>query len=318
MPDVDLSELLATPSYKPSGKCSPRLVPLTVLSLLLAVGLGWVLRSCEGNYYAPILTVGIVGVPLFIAIWLTLSLGRCRNVRVAVAISLLVTVVYYLGYWQMSYYLNVLRQGPEAIKKVELVSGAKGMPGYFLFRTKVKDPIEFLAPTSGTAAPSAHGDKLLNGAAFVIEFALLLYIALLIGLGNSRRVYYEHLNRWAESWGFQLQPGDTQTVLHIVQTQMWGDLEKLDHTETDFTARLKVSALLFKVELLSDVPEAPIYISLRANRLGPSGKKVVEAFGGKGDFFFKQLPLSIDSSRRFRHYFNKELKAAFFLGEENE
>jgi len=318
MPDVDLTELLATPSYRPSGKCSGRIVPLTLILLLVALGLTLVLRFCEGDYYVPVLTVGIVAVPLFIGTWTALSLGRCRNVKAAVAISVLVMVVYYVGYWQVSYYLNVERLGPDEIKKVELIGGGKGIWGYFLFRTKVSHPTEFLAPSAGTAPPGAHGDKVLNGLAFGIEGAILVYLAVLIGLANSRRVFYEHLNRWAESYQIQLQPGDTQTVLQIIQTQMWGELARLDHTETDFTARVKLSALLFKIELLSDAPSEPIYISLRANRLGPSGKKVVEAFGGKGDFFMKQLPLTVDSSRRFRHYFEKELKAAFFLGTDEE
>jgi len=313
MPDVDLSELLATPSYKPSGKCSGRIVPLIGLGVVLALGLAFILHTCEGDYYIPVATAGALGLPLYIATWLILSFGRCRNVKLAVAISVFLTLVFYLGYWEISYYMNVIRPG--ATRYVELSSGgARGIWSYFLFRTQHSHPQESIAALmSGTGGSHASGDKLLNGLLFAAEMLFLIYVAVLIGLANSRRVFYEHLNRWAESFGFQLEPGDTQTVLKIAQTQMWGELADLRHIETDFTARIKVAALLFKVELLSDVPEEPIYISLRANRLGPAGKRVVEAFGGKGDFFFKQVPLSVDSSRRFRHYFAKELESAFFM-----
>src|SRR5207249_2226527 len=101
---------------------------------------------------------------------------------------------------------------------------------------------------------------------FAVEPLVLVFCAIVLARANARRVFYEHLNRWASSYEIQIEPGETQTALQLIQSQMWSDFVKIQHVETDLTSRIKAAALMFKVEFLPDAPDEPLYISLRANR----------------------------------------------------
>jgi hypothetical protein len=191
---------------------------------------------------------------------------------------------------------------------VEYLGGAKGIGGYFLFRCKVAKPESIYDTNPNTYHAPAEAGGLLHYMGFGTELLALPLLGGLIARAAARRVYFETKNRWSASYEFTIDPGDIPAALDALFRENWPALALLKRHESDFTTRVKTAGLVFRAEFLKDCPDEPCYVSLKANRLGPSGKMAVSKFGGEGAYFVHQQPLSLESTQRFFRYFSHEIE----------
>src|SRR5437867_1251584 len=98
-------------SFQPSGRFSLLLLPLTALAVVLAIVMANVLYLCEAELYYYFITPLIVAAPVYGALWLALQYGRCRNALIGIAICVATVLLYYIGYWQISYQRNIVAHG---------------------------------------------------------------------------------------------------------------------------------------------------------------------------------------------------------------
>src|SRR5712671_2282452 len=182
--------------YRPSGQVdfAPFLF-LLLLGMLVALVMGFVLVLAENGFYFVIFSPLIIGLPVFGAILLLVRAGRCRNPVVGATVGLLLMLLYYGGYWTMSYLANVVARGPEAVRYVA-EKGGGGLPGYVRFRARSTFLESEPAGTSHKDRKPNTADEVFNYAFYGVELAMLAWLGLICGRNNAGRVFYEHAKKW--------------------------------------------------------------------------------------------------------------------------
>lgn len=124
-------------NYIPSGKTDLEPFLLTSVAVLVgALGLAHLLYLADVSATAQILATGFFSLILAGAIYYTVRRGHCRSRWLAAGLALLSAVVFYGGYWQVSYRFNVVGRGDNAVALVETESGREGLTGYLIYRTQ--------------------------------------------------------------------------------------------------------------------------------------------------------------------------------------
>lgn len=266
-------ESAAPPStYVSSGRVDfLRLIPLTILGLVVALVMAFALLVAEGWLYLYFVTPLILGLPVFGMVWLATKWGRCRNRGVAGFVGLLLAFAYYAGYWELSYLANVVTQGPAMVALTEAIGGMPGLPGYVAFRCKTTRPMKVGAPANNR--PPTTVDALFNGFFFGMETLLVVGAATAAGRTTASRPYSERLRRWAKSFEYSLPAATAGVVRDDVDRGAWEHLATLPRISKG--AGANQPSLLLRLEHFPDESDEPVYVSVLAGRGGDKGDLIL-------------------------------------------
>jgi len=265
--------------YRPSGWVSlGRFLPLFLLGLIIACLMAFVLCLLENNWYFFIITPFIVSVPVFGALLLAIRVGRCRNRVAGAIVGLLLLGLYYGGYWTMSYLLNVVSQGPEAVEYVRQEGGAPGVLGYFRFRCR-KAVIKSTEDFGQRERHSDKGDPFGAYLFYGMEIVLILGAGFLAGKNSAGRVFYENAGQWASSMELRFAGGEFATAYRAAQAQDWGPLAKLSRLPR-LGGNAASSLVTMKIEYLKGATDEPVYVTISGSNLGKN--PAARAAGAKG------------------------------------
>ena len=260
--------------YRSSGKVSLfRFLPLLILGLIVSAFMAVVLLFLEAKWYYYIVTPLLTSLPVFGAVYLLVHLGHCRSPLVAGISSLVLLGVFYLGYWQLSYWANVVSSGPEVVQLVKEVGGAPGLTGYFNYCCKTA------ARTSSTV------DSIFQYVFYLTELGIFLIGGYFAGHHLAGRIFYEHRKRWGSSKSLRFRADALSSALEAVETQDWAGLAQLPRIpKTIQTAHSAYAPVLeFRIEYLKHAPEEPVYVSLKGMNMGryPEAKAMgIKGLGG--------------------------------------
>lgn len=295
-------------AYVPSGWFNVlAFAPLLVVGIVISLMMGLVLLLLENDFYYYFFTPGFVGIPVFAAVWGAVRLSHCRNPLVAMLAGLVLGVFYYVGYWQLSYYANIVARGPAAVAMVQAIGGAPGLPGYINFRCKMSKPAHHGAAPAG--APN-KADYFFNIFFFCGEAILVAGIGMAIGRNTAKRVYYEAHRRWSSKFEFRLSPAALATVLRAVEARDWDAIAALPRVAS--TGNANTTSLLFRVEFLEKSADCPIYLSLSGTNLAKvplvddEGKPMAKP---KAWVFLRQVAIEPEAARGLARHF-PEIKIA--------
>ena len=296
-------------SYRASGGLSVMFLPMILVAVCIAVGTAYVLylagsRNLYYYFVAPLL----VGSPALGAIALAVYLGKCRNPFLGGIAGLVVALVFYIGYWQISYYQTVGRLGPIGQAILKSQTGVGGLPGYFLFRCKITRPSSAHGPDRVEREPTA-ADAVFNYVLFGGELAMLSVMGWAIGRAMSGRVFYEKEQRWGSSFSFRIAPKDEAAAMAAVAAQDWVALAGLPKVAHEFGEQQNAGAMRVKAEFLKGSNDAPVYMTV-----WPSGRKSVSGVMTLLDKMstsrWRQRAVAGESAMRFVQAFAKETDAA--------
>jgi hypothetical protein len=293
------------PRYVPSGWFNVlALVPLLALGVVVALAMALVLLLLEDDFYYYFLTPGLVGVPVFAMVWAIGRLAHCRNAVVGTLVGLTLAAVYYVGFWELSYYVRVVRRGPAAVALVRAAGGAPGLPGYFNFRCKNSVPVAHPGAPPGRGRAPNMADRFFNYGFFGGEALMIAAIAAGVGLTGARRVYYERPRRWSSKLEFRLPPSTLPAVLRAVKERDWAAIAALPRVSSMGNANS--TSLLFRVEYLAGSDDEPAYVSLTGTNLGklvPAGADGSPVPVPRGGAFLKQVTIEPASARELARHF---------------
>jgi hypothetical protein len=292
--------------YRPSGKISVlRFVPLLLLAILVAVVMAFVLYLLEARFYYFFVTPILVALPVMGAYFLLIHFGRCRNPLLAGVAGAVLALLYYVGYWEISYQRNVVSKGPFLVQMVEAASGQPGLIGYIKFRC------------GSSVISSSHGrDEQKKHDASDTVFAYVfhggeLLVLLALGVAGSklaRRAYFERFERWAEAVSFRYGGEDFEAVYRAVMTNDWPALAAVPKASGQ--EALKPS-LEFRVEHLRDVLGEPMYLSLTGLNLPKelAARAPGRMGAGKTMSFLKQQALPPEATPLLAQHFPELIPA---------
>jgi hypothetical protein len=171
----------------------------------------------------------------------------------AVALAL----VYYVGYWEISYRLRAVPNGAQFLAAVEKEGGAPGLVGYFVFRCRIMP--DAFEPASAAWTIAFIG---LRG----LEVGFLIAGGLYAARRLAGRVFYEEYDRWASSNAFLFLPQELPAVLAAVETQEWSRLDAVEKRPPNRFHR-RQGGMILRVEFLPRVGDLPVYVTVEGPRL---------------------------------------------------
>jgi hypothetical protein len=114
--------------YVQSGRAAWVLfIGLAAGAVGVAGAMAFVLYLVEVAPYVFVITPALVGIPVFAALMTAVYVGKCRSVALASLLAVALALVYYVGYWEISYRLRAVANGPRFVTAVEQMGGAPGL-----------------------------------------------------------------------------------------------------------------------------------------------------------------------------------------------
>jgi hypothetical protein len=248
--------------YVPSGRVNWfALFPLSLAGALVALVMAVVLLLAEDDYYFYFLTPLILGLPVFGMIWACVRLGKCRNRGLGGFVGLLLAFIYYAGYWELSYLMNVAVHGPAARTAVRKIGGGlPGLPGYVVFRCKMSRPVDAVRGRDDKPRPPNTGDFVFNMIFFAGETLMVTLIAVGLGRATASRVFSERRRRWASRLEFRLPITTAPLVAQAIARRDWRALAALPRMSS--VANANTNSIQFRLEYQPGMPDEPAYISV--------------------------------------------------------
>lgn len=177
-----------------------------MITLSIALGMAWLLyRLFVGGHYTYVYVPALLFLPVAGGLWIAVRLGHCRNVWVAAAAGVLLSVAFYLGYFHVHL---VSLAGPRAIHRLDL------LPQFIIHRMQsdVIGHIEVGKPLRFERAP-IHKWVL-----FGIELLGLAWGGAIVSMyAVCSRCYCEHCGRWMKSRRVVGPPGTGQRLDSAMQ-----------------------------------------------------------------------------------------------------
>lgn len=274
--------------YCPSGRIAFLwFFPLLGVACFIAFIMAIILCLIESSLYYYIITPVILSLPVFAAAFCVIRFGKCRNKWIGALTGTALLLFFYVGYWKISYLLNIVLEGPDAVEFVKSKSGVSGLAGYFIFRSS--------------------SDKVGNYLFFGIEFAIMFFGGLILGYHMSGRVFYEGVGRWASRMTYFFNPHDAEGIFEAISVENWEAFFKFPNLPKIAARDARTPMLTMTIEYLKKIPGQPIYLSLTGANLGKiganiktSGKKVLSSISKT---FFKQKMLSPELAPLFQGRF---------------
>jgi hypothetical protein len=279
----------AQKSYRPSGKVNFLIfIPLFIAAVVVACIMAVVLGVIQDYAYYFIIMPLLISLPILGMCWLMVRFGRCRLPVLAAAAGIVLILIYYLGFWTLSYWSFVNYYYPDGHEILKDETGSSGLWGYFLLRCKT-GTISTTPGVDDKPREPTVVDKYFNYGFYGAEFVILLVAGAAVGLNTSRRIFYEGMKKWASAKQIHCRPGDFEPLLQIVGNRQWQKLSELPKLPKVSAGR-SMSNLIFKVEFLKGATDAPAYVSVKGTNLG----KATGAKGSSslGKTFIKQMEIS--------------------------
>jgi len=289
----------AQTSYTPSRRFASIFVPLIIATSVVAVVMAYVLLLAERHdlYYYFVVPL-LVGSPVLAGVAAAVHLGKCRNPRLAMIVGLAMPLLFYAGYWQVSY-LQFRDTWGKELSSLLLKSqtGSDKVWGYFLFRCQVTKPASTHEAPSKNVRPPTGVDRIFNYVFFGGEAAMLGFIGLGIGAALSRRAFFDAQERWATSCSFQLAAKDAQAATAAIAQEDWPVLAALPKMAHDATAA-NASAFRVKLEFLPGMPQVGVYLTAWLGNAGKSTSGAFRFLDRVGTGTIRQRLISGDSAVR--------------------
>jgi hypothetical protein len=256
------------PHYVPSGRVNvASLVPVLLASVVVALGMAFVLLQTERRLYLPFVTPMLLGLPVFAAIGLSVRFGLCRNRGLGALIGVLLVFVYYAGYWELSYLSNVVARGPRMVAACARIGRLPGLPGYVVFRCKHPAPLNLRRGGPNGRFPSLWG-TLLGTILIGGETLLVTAAGARVGRSAAARAFSERSLRWTSRLEFRLPLAAREAVEEAIEHGDWPALAELPRASSVVNAH--TNSLLFQLEYIRDSADEPAYLTLLANQGGTS------------------------------------------------
>lgn len=275
--------------YKPTGKVSfLKFLPLVVLSCFTAIFMAVVLLICDSfNFYYFIFVPLIVAAPVYGMLFLSIHFGACRNRIIAILCAIICILVYYTGYWTFSYGINIVAEGPEAVKYMEKVAGAKGVIGYFIYRCKTNIVTDDTFKKD--KKQPEFSDSVESYIFYSAELLLLLGLAITMGITLPARIYFEKEKNWASATEIRLIPQELGKALEAIRNNNWRTFSTIPKLPKIGNNNAFNAFLSLKFEYLKNSPDTPVYVTLTGANMGKN--PVAKAEGAKGltKAFIRQL-----------------------------
>jgi hypothetical protein len=247
--------------YIPSGRVNWfALVPLLLAGALVALVMAIMLLLAESDFYYYFLTPMLLGLPVLGMIWAIVRIGKCRNRGLGGLVGLLLAFIYYAGYWELSYLVNVVARGPQMRAAVRKIGGMPGLPGYVIFRCKTSHPVDAVRGDLEKPRPPTTADLVFNLFFFGMETVLITGIAVGLGRATSARVFSERLRKWATRLEFRLPITTAPMAASAVENRDWAALGALPRMSS--VANANTNSLQFRLEYQPGVPDEPAFVSL--------------------------------------------------------
>lgn len=269
----------AQKSYRPSGKVNFLIFSLLFIpAVCVACAMAAILYAIQDFAYYFIIMPLIISLPILGFCYLMVRLGRCRLPILAAAAGVILALLYYLGFWTLSYAQFLNYYGPDTQEILKAQTGSSGLWGCFLLRCKT-GTITTTPGVDDQPREPTNFDKYSHYGFYGAEFALLLFAGAAVGLNASRRVFYEGPKKWASAKQIHCRPGDFDLLMQIVQNRDWQKLSELPKLPKVRYGQSPVS-LIFKVEFLKYSNEVPVYVTVKGTNLGKVA--AAKAAGAKG------------------------------------
>jgi hypothetical protein len=282
---------MARKSYLPSGKVNfLSFIPLFIAAVLVACLMSIILCLIQDFAYYFIITPLLISLPILGLSYLMVRFGRCRLPVLAAAAGIVLMLLYYLGFWTLSYAAFVGYYGQNGREILKAQTGSSGLWGYFLLRCKTG----VITSSPGNSEPRHNptmADKYFHYGFYGTEFVILLFAGIAVPLNASRRVFYEGSKKWASAAQIHCRPGDFDLLMQIIDNNDLQKLSELSKLPKLSTGRSSMT-LIFKVEFLKNSGDAPAYVTVKGTNLGKIAS--AKTAGAKGIFsisktFVKQI-----------------------------
>jgi hypothetical protein len=283
--------------YRPSGRVNiPRfgalLIGAAVISLVSVVAL----FISDIFFYMPIFSPLLLLVPVCAGIWLLVHFGQCRQPLLGAAVGVALAMVYYLGFWGISYAAFTSVAGQEAVQEIDEYTGSTGIVSYFIFRCKTNVISNVGMPKSTDREPDKV-DMVFNFLLYLTEFLMVGGLAALWSLKTSRRVFYESHGRWASTAKARFNRSHAEQLVALIASHNWLQLGQMPRQ----VAAQKADHVTLRLEYLKsasgetsqggDSPQEQAYLTLEE----VSDKKACKLAADQGydvpKGYFKGMPL---------------------------
>jgi hypothetical protein len=204
--------------YRHSGKVNwlmflPGLVATAAVAIAMAGCLFW--AYTEG-YYWLIFAPMAAAFPVIGAWYLVLKWSHCRNRSVAAVTSVILAVLFYLGY----YHVGVIEVvGVKSAHRIDL------LPSFIQYRMKTDVVTDLHPPAPVPARPEAPSifRQAINWCFFGAELAFVIVLFVSIGQRGTSKAFCESCGRWTNSETLKLQPG--------AAAEFWDALQAGNHRD---------------------------------------------------------------------------------------
>lgn len=235
------------PNYQRSGRVSGlRFWPLAIVVLLIAVGMGccWFLAYDAGLGYL-IITPAILSIPVAIAAFFAVRIGRCRNRLVAGALGAMAAIVMQGTYFHADL---VKRDGNEALTRFEQLPA-------FIAERMASDGI---VQRAGFLPRS----ELYNQLYTAIDFGAIAFCVGGLAVFRSLTGYCESCHRWMRSIALRTEPGIADEIAAAIDARDYSQIP-----EVVGRPRFMQSAAWLEFEycpgLLEPASDCSAYLTLR-------------------------------------------------------
>jgi hypothetical protein len=257
----DLSSTTRVKYYRPSGKVSlHRFIPLFLAGSVVAVGMAFVLLLAEADCYYFIFTPLVLSIPVFAFVYLLIRKGRCRLRWLAIMAGLFLVLLFYIGYWQLSYMAYIFVVFEEEPENAPLLFNFKNL--WIYFQLKCETSIISTTPGIEPTEPDAS-DSIASYIFYSVEFLMFLFGGIFGSNYFGQRVFYEKKKKWASSKEVRFRPSDLGEVVKIFANQKWQQLAGLPKMAKTKGSEI-TSYVTFQIEYLKDDLEEPLYLSLKS------------------------------------------------------
>jgi hypothetical protein len=237
---------VAPESYRPSGRLhlERTLKAWAVLLVAAAALASWSRDDIEGFGSFPFLTSGLPGLVAFVAVWLAVRYGACRNPAVGLFLGLSIGLVAFLG----SYHVDQCRRW--GVGRAEL----QRLPGYIRFRLET-DALEkgesgfnrvAVEPALGVIPTrpfvGAWPDRW-AWAMFGFDALFLVGLPALGGWVAARRPFDERIGVWLSRLAAYIAPGEEAAFLTALgegRLGAWADELKYKPAIQESDARIAI------------------------------------------------------------------------------
>lgn len=212
--------------YRSSGKVNlGAFIPLAVLTLLLAVGMGALLDQLfRWGFYLMVLAPLICSLPVAFAVSGSVAGGKCRNSWVGGVFGLIAGLLIFASY----FYVGMTRDLSGLLGTVTFPNPMH-LHNYTRYRMKAQVIEDVVGPDKKTLEPDT-GDVVMNWVFFVAELGAVAFICASPGWSRAGNAFCEGCGTWMTQSFATFEPGSGNDVLEKIDQRQFKELAKVPRT----------------------------------------------------------------------------------------